>query len=102
MDKKPFAVLRERGPRWNDAVPMEGQQDWRGHADLMNAMEAEGFVRLGGPLVGTREVLIIVAAEDEREIERRLAEGCWSVKNLLRTVWIRPWWLRLGALDAGS
>jgi hypothetical protein len=32
------------------------------------------------------------------EVEARLAEDCWSAQGLLRTLWIRPWWLRLGTL----
>lgn len=99
MTKKVFAVMRARGPRWNDSLPMEGQEEWRPHADFMNALVAEGFVLLGGPLRGTRDVLLIVRAEDEQEIEARLAEDCWTVNGLLHTLYAHPWWLRLGSLD---
>jgi uncharacterized protein YciI len=98
MTPKVFAVIRTRGPRWNDAQPMEGQEDWRRHADFMNALEAEGFMLLAGPLMGTRDVLLIVRAENEAEVEARLAEDCWTVNDLLRTRQINPWWLRLGSL----
>src|SRR4249919_4110085 len=57
-----FAVIRTRGPRWNDAQPLEGQEDWRGHADYMNGLVDDGFTLLGGPLGGTRDVLLIVRA----------------------------------------
>lgn len=97
-EKKLFAVIRTRGPRWNDAVPMEGQQDWRRHADQMNAMVADGFMLLGGPLTGTRDVLLIVRAADEAEIEARLGADCWTINGLLRTLQVTPWWLRLGSL----
>jgi len=100
MTDKIFAVIRTRGPRWNDSQPMEGQEDWRPHADFMNALEAEGFMLLAGPLVGTRDVLLIVRAEDEQEVKKRLAADCWTVKDLLRTRQISPWWLRLGSLGA--
>ena len=51
MTAKLFAVIRTRGPRWNDAgQPLEGQEDWRAHADFMNALAADGFVLFGGPL----------------------------------------------------
>jgi uncharacterized protein YciI len=93
-----FAVIRTRGPRWSDAQPMEGQEDWRAHADFMNALVAQGFMVLGGPMLGTRDVLLIVRARDQAEVEARLAEDCWSVKDLLRTRQISPWWLRLGSL----
>jgi uncharacterized protein YciI len=93
-----FAVIRTRGPRWNDSQPMEAQEDWRPHADFMNALVAQGFMLLGGPLLGTRDVLLIVRAADEQQVETRLAADCWAVKDLLRTRQISPWWLRLGSL----
>jgi uncharacterized protein YciI len=77
---------------------MEAQEDWRPHADFMNALVSEGFMLLGGPLVGSRDVLLIVRAADEAAVERRLAADCWTVKDLLRTRRINPWQLRLGAL----
>jgi len=99
-DKRLFAVLNSRGPNWNDDKPMEEQVDWRAHADFMNGLLAEGFVLLGGPLVGTRDVLLIVQAGDEAEIEARLAEDVWVVKGLLSRHRINPWWLRLGTLGS--
>jgi hypothetical protein len=43
-------------------------------------------------------VLLIVRADSEAEIAARLAADCWSVKGLLRTLQVNPWWLRLGSL----
>jgi uncharacterized protein YciI len=97
-DKKLFAVINTRGPHWNDSKPMEEQGDWRAHADFMNGLLAEGLVLLGGPLTGTRDVLLIVRAEDEAEIEARLEKDIWVAKGLLRWRQINPWWLRLGSL----
>ena len=99
-DKRVFAVINTRGPNWNDDKPMEEQGDWRAHVDFMNGLLAEGFVVLGGPLVGTRDVLLIVRAKDEAKIETRLAEDVWVVKGLLSRRQINPWWLRLGSLGS--
>ena len=93
-----FAVIVTRGPRWNDSVIMDEQEDWRAHADFMNELVAEGFILLGGPLTGTRDVLLVVRAESEAAVERRLAPDIWRVKDLLRTKQVAPWRLRLGAL----
>lgn len=93
-----FAVMRTRGPAWNDAVPMEEQVDWRAHADFMNDLHAQGIALLAGPITGTRDVLLVFCAESEAEVEARLAEDCWSVKGRLQTLWIKPWGLRLGSL----
>ena len=98
MPDRIFAVIRTRGPRFNDAKPLEGQEDWRAHADFMNALVDQGFMLLGGALQGTRDVLLIVRAADAAEVERRFAADCWTVKDLLRTRQINPWQLRLGAL----
>jgi len=93
-----FAVMRSRGPAWNDSVPMDEQIDWRRHADFMNGLLARDIALLAGPLTGTRDVLLVFRAEDQAEVEARLAMDCWSVNGLLQTLWIKPWWLRLGTL----
>ncbi|MGO9273284.1 MAG: YciI family protein [Terriglobia bacterium] len=97
--KRLFAVTRSRGPGWDNSCPIEQQEDWPSHAAFMNALEAEGFVLLGGPLEGTPNVLLIVRAEDAEEINSRLAEDCWTRKNLLWTAGVAPWTLRLGSLE---
>jgi uncharacterized protein YciI len=96
--KKVFAVVNTRGPNWNDDKPMEEQGGWRAHADYMNALVDEGFMLLGGPLVGSRDVLLIVRATDEAEIASRLDNDIWVQTGLLTRRQINPWWLRLGSL----
>ena len=53
---------------------------------------------MGGPLEGTRDILLIVRAENEAEVERRLAPDVWMVNGFLLRRWIAPWTLRLGEL----
>ena len=95
-----FAVIRTRGPAWQDSRPLEGQPDWDGHAVFMNALVREGFVVLGGPLDGTPDVLLIVRGASVDEIRTRLAEDPWAISDLLRVIHIRPWMLRLGSLPS--
>ena len=94
-----FAVIRTRGPAWQEALPLEAQPDWGPHASFMNALKAEGFVVLGGPLEGTPEVLLVIRAASPDEIRSRLAEDPWSRTDQLRVDRIAPWTLRLGALE---
>ncbi len=94
-----FAVMRTRGPAWQEARPLEGQADWSGHAAFMNALAKERFVLLGGPLEGTPDVLLIVRARSPEEIRSRLALDPWEVTGLLRAALVTPWTLRLGALE---
>ena len=42
-----FAVVRRYGPPYARGLPLEEQQDWEAHRAFMNALEAEGLVRLG-------------------------------------------------------
>jgi hypothetical protein len=77
---------------------LEGQRDWQAHADYMDALVAEGFILLGGPLEGTDDVLIIIRASDAREIDARLDEDCWTCHDMQLTTRVVPGTLRLGSL----
>ena len=98
--KRLFAVIRSRGPAWNESVPLDDQVEWKAHAAFMNGLLAEGLITLGGPLEGTPDVLLIVRAVDPAEITDRLAADPWSRNGLLIVKQISPWWLRLGSLPA--
>ena len=93
-----FAVIRRRVGAYDASRPLEEQQDWRAHADFMDRLHAEGFVALVGPLEGSRDVLLIVRADDAGEVEMRLGEDPWT-GSLLQTVRVAPWTLRLGSVD---
>lgn len=93
-----FAVIRTRGPAWQDGRPLESQADWAGHASFMNGLAKEGFVVLGGPLEGTSDVLLVVRAATADEVRSRLAEDPWTRNDLLRITRVAPWTLRLGSL----
>jgi len=93
-----FAVIRTRGPAWDDARSLEQQDRWGAHASFMNALVQEGFVALGGPLEETSDVLLIVRARSADEVVNRLSEDPWSASDLLQVSKVIPWTLRLGAL----
>jgi hypothetical protein len=93
-----FIVIRSRGPKWDDARPLEGQCGWREHADFMDALFMEDFVAFAGPLEGTRDALLIIRAKDEAEIARRLADDPWTQNGLLTLKDCLPWQVRLGSL----
>jgi hypothetical protein len=92
-----FAVIRTRGSNWNPPLSPKEQDDWRGRANIVNALHAEGSVLLGGPLEGTSDVLLITRAKDTEEIQRRLLDS-WTRKGLLTVKCVQPWDLRLAAL----
>jgi uncharacterized protein YciI len=96
--RRPYAVTMVRGDVWKADLPLEGQEAWGAHAAFMDALEAEGFVALGGPLEGSSDVLLIIRAGSPSEITERLAADPWHRLGLLRIVRVLPWTLRLGKL----
>ena len=92
-----FAVILTRGPNYGHGTPMEKQDAWRQHADLMNTMVADGFIRLGGPLEEP-DVLLICEAPSADDIRARLAADPWHRMGLLVIKAISAWTLRLGRL----
>ena len=93
-----FVVLRSRGPAWDDTKPLEGQAEWAAHAAFMDALFEQGFVAFAGPLVGTRDALLVLRASSTEEVTERLASDPWTTNGLLVTRQISSWQLRLGTL----
>ena len=91
-------MLRTRGSNWDDSRSLEEQADWPAHATFMDALHAEGFVALVGPLEGTRDALAVIRAEDPAEIQQRLSADPWSRNGLLILKECWPWTIRLGTL----
>jgi uncharacterized protein len=91
-----FAVMRRYGPPYVPGRPLEEQPDWEAHRTFMNRLEANGIVRLGGPLEEREDVLLILRARNKNEIERLLADDPWTKSRILSTVRISRWELRVG------
>ena len=81
---------------------MRAQMLWAEHAAFMNALAAEGFVVLGGPLGEGAEVLLIVDAAGEDAVRARLAADPWSPARLLEIVRIEPWTILLDHQSAAA
>jgi uncharacterized protein YciI len=98
-----FAVTRAAGPAWTEGQGITEQPAVNEHAAFMNALAEQEFVLFGGPLAGSEHgrvrVLLIVNAESEAEIHRRLADDPWVPTEQLRAVSIEPWKILIGAVD---
>jgi uncharacterized protein YciI len=96
-----FAVIREAGPAWADRKGIMEQPGVSDHAAFMNALGDEGLVLFAGPLAGTEHgrvrALLIIDAEGEDEIDRRLADDPWSSTRQLQVTSIEPWNVFVGA-----
>ena len=70
---------------------MREQDGWDEHARFMDALVEEGFILLGGPLEGDRDVLHIVEADSAEAVHARLAEDNWTQDGKLETVSVERW-----------
>ena len=97
-----FLVVRLRaGPQWDPARPLEEQSGWEEHAAFMDALVADGFVVLGGPLADEHRVVLAVEAQSEEAVLARLAEDPWHETHLVPDTAER-WTIRLGRPAAPS
>ena len=102
-----LTVRRARGPAWDAAAPMRSQAQWAEHAAFMNALAAEGFIVLGGPLGSGdlrpgEEVLLVVDATSEDAVRARFAADPWSGSGLLEITRIEPWTVLLERHPRGT
>jgi uncharacterized protein YciI len=85
----------EKGPAWDGSRGRREQDGWAEHAAFMDALVADGFVLLGGPLGDGERVLLAVEAPDEAGVHARLAADPWQPSGLLVTGRVEPWALWL-------
>src|SRR6476646_7105669 len=94
-----FAVVRQQGPNWDDALPMREQTGWDEHAAFIEALADEGFVVLVGPLVGAgkpHRALLVVDADTEETVHERLADDPWTTMRVLTTTEVDSWQIVIG------
>lgn len=78
---------------------MREQDGWDEHARFMDTLVDDGFILLGGPVHGDREVLLIVDAPSEEAVRERLAADNWTRNGVLSTVSIERWTILLDGRD---
>jgi uncharacterized protein YciI len=75
---------------------MREQVLWDAHAQFMNALAAESFVILGGPIgEDGEETLLVIDAESEMTLRTRLATDPWTQIGLLEIARVEPWTILL-------
>ncbi len=89
-----FAVLEERFGAWDWSRDLREQDGFADHAAVMDALVADGFIVLGGPVGEGKHVLLIVDADDSADVHARLAVDPW-IGERLRVTRIEPWTILL-------
>ena len=80
-----WVVRRRRGGPWDWSRDLRRQDGWDEHAAIMDRFVDEGFILLGGPLEGEREVLHVVEPSRRRD-PRPAREDNWTRNGMLETV----------------
>ena len=95
-----YSVIREAGPGFLGGG-IAAQPDVADHAAFMSALAEEGLVLFAGPLAGTEtgrlRALLIMSADGEDEIRRRLHDDPWARTDRLVITSIEPWNVIVGA-----
>ena len=95
-----YSVIRDAGPGFI-AGGIAAQPDVADHAAFMNGLAEEGSVLFAGPLAGTEtgrlRALLIMSADGEDEIRRRLHDDPWVRTDRLVITSIEPWNVIVGA-----
>ena len=85
-----WVVRRRRGGPWDWSRDLREQDGWEEHARVMDRMVADGFILLGGPLEGDREVLHVVDAESAEAIHDPARRGQLDAERHARDRLRRP------------
>lgn len=93
-----YAVRQRRGGPWNWDRDLRGQVGFDDHARFVDDLVDSGFIMLGGPLQGEREVLIIVSAPDEDAVRQRFADDPWVRSGMLTLTTVERWTILLDGL----
>ena len=86
-----FAVRLDRGGPWD----LREQDGWEDHARFMDSLVTEGFIVLGGPLEGDREILHVISAASEQAVRRRPAQDNWAQNGMLTVTSVEAWTILL-------
>ena len=90
-----YAVRERRGGPWDWSRGLREQAGFDEHARFMDDLVESGFVVLGGPLDGDREVLLVVDAPGDDAIRARLAGDPWICDGTLTVTSIERWTILL-------
>jgi hypothetical protein len=90
-----FAVRLERGGPWDWSRSLRQQDGFDEHARFMDSLVDDGFIILGGPIAGEREILHAISAPSEDVVRERLVEDNWARNGMLRIKSIEPWTILL-------
>ena len=92
MSGRLFVVDRPVGSEWIAGRGPREQRLWDEHAEFMDALFDAGAIVLAGPFVDGSGAVLVMEANDDREVRRLLARDPWVVDaDILRVGDVREW-----------
>ena len=89
--KNTYILLSSAGPLRDLSKGTREQPFWDEHAAFIDALDAEGFILLGGPLVDEGGAILVVHATDEREVREKIKDDPWYVQGVLTLESVKRW-----------
>jgi hypothetical protein len=90
-----FAVRLQCGGPWDWSRGLREQDGWDEHARFMESLVDDGFIVLGGPVAGEREVLHAIDAPSEDAVRERLGDDNWHRNGMLTITSVESWTILL-------
>ena len=93
--KNTFLAISSAGPNRDPSKGTREQPFWDEHVVFIDRLVDEGFILMGGPLVGRdglpQGALLIVNAQDENEVTDKLKDDPWFERGILKLESVRRW-----------
>ncbi len=86
-----FIVISTAGPNRDLSRGTREQPMWDQHAAFIDELVENGFIRLGGPLIDEGGAVLVVGAEDEADVRKRLKGDPWYRHGILHLSSIKRW-----------
>jgi uncharacterized protein YciI len=87
---KTFVVTSVAGPHRDLTKGTREQLLWDEHARFIDGI-IEGFILMGGPFEDEGGAMLIVRADNEREVREKLKPDPWYTHGILHLQSIRRW-----------
>ena len=94
-----YVVRLEHAGPWDFSRGLREQDGWDEHAAFMDELVADGFIILGGPLEGERDIMHVVEADSKEAVRARLAEDNWARNGMLVVRSVEEWTVLLDSRD---
>jgi uncharacterized protein YciI len=86
-----YMILSSCGPNRDLSKDTREQAFWDDHVPFINNLIEEGFIFLGGPLIDEGGAVLVVRAEDEAEVRRKMQHDPWYVNGILTLDSVKRW-----------